>query len=140
MDRAASRRAMVDAHVNQQGVTDHDGVARGDGKSWLMKKSRREPPFEVETRFPSTLQQLAAIQTAASDPHRLVDVLGAATDRADAIERLITAFKFPAEEAAVVLDIQFAAVIASRKEELSALIEREREAPQSEERIGMVSE
>lgn len=105
-----------------------------------MRKPKPEPPPSIEKRFPSALQHLTALQTAMSDPHRLVDLLSAATDPEDAAQRIAAEYQFPIEEASVVLDNRFVLLVASHREELAAAIERERVASQDQESIGMVSE
>jgi len=69
---------------------------------------------------------LEAVNAGLLDPHRLVDLLLAATDAGDARQRLATALRLTDEQAQVVLDLQFGALTAARRTALADELERER--------------
>jgi len=69
---------------------------------------------------------LEAVNAGLLDPHRLVDLLLASADAADARQRLATALELTDEQAQVVLDLQFGALTAARRTALADELERER--------------
>ena len=69
---------------------------------------------------------LEAVNAGLLDPHRLVDLLLAATDAGDARQRLATALRLTDEQAQVVLNLQFGALTAARRTALADELERER--------------
>jgi hypothetical protein len=69
---------------------------------------------------------LEAAHAGLTDPHRLVDELLAATDPADARQRIATRLGLTDEQAQAVLDLQFSVLTAARRTALADELERER--------------